>query len=284
MTAGAIRGLGFIGAGSMAEALIQGVISTGLAPPGRITVTNRRDHGRLEALRAKYGVCVGTKEDVAKASGTIIIAVKPKDMAEALSALREFLDGERHLLISVAAGVSTSFIESIAAGPGASSSKGMAVIRAMPNVSSAVQESATAISAGAFAGDEALGTAAGLFHSVGEVVFVEEGLLDAVTALSGSGPAYVYYLIEAMEKAGLTLGLAPDTARRLAAQTVFGASKLLLSTGAEPSDLRAKVTSPGGTTMAAIESLAESGFQQAVGRAVARAAERSRELGAAFSP
>lgn len=283
MTKRTLSNLGFIGAGSMAEALIQGVISTGLVPPERIMVNNRHNIDRLESLRARYGIGVGTKEDVARVSDTIVIAVKPRDMAEALGELRVFLD-ERHLLISVAAGMSTGVIEGIVAPstPAGPPAQRIPVIRAMPNVSSAVRESATAVCSGAFAGDDALKLATILFRSVGEVVVVEESLLDAVTALSGSGPAYVYYLIEAMEKAGLALGLSPETARRLAVQTVFGASKLLLSTGAAPAELRAKVTSPGGTTMAAIESLAESGFQQAVSRAVARAAERSRELGAAF--
>jgi pyrroline-5-carboxylate reductase len=159
---------------------------------------------------------------------------------------------------------------------------GSPVIRAMPNTSAAVQESATVLAAGTRASEEHMKEAARIFKAVGDVAVVGEDLLDVVTALSGSGPAYVYHLIEAMVHAGSELGLDGDLARRLAVQTLVGAARMLSETREDPGDLRRRVTSPGGTTMAALQTLEARGFAESVREAVDRAARRSRELAAEF--
>jgi pyrroline-5-carboxylate reductase len=266
--------VGLIGAGNMAEALIRGLLARGVIPAERLWVTNRVNTPRLEALRDRFAVQI-TREKyaLAEAASTLILAVKPKDMAQALDELRGLVHAE-HLVISVAAGIPLATIEG--ALPDA------AVIRAMPNTSAAVQESATVLAAGSRADATHLHDAEVIFRAVGDVAVVDEELLDAVTALSGSGPAYVYHLIEAMIHAGSELGLDGDLARRLAVQTLVGAARMLTETSADPGELRRRVTSPGGTTMAALQTLEARGFARSVREAVDRAAQRSRELAGEF--
>lgn len=269
--------IGFLGAGAMAEALIQGVVDAGLVSADRIWVTNRSNRERLEELAVRFGVQVTPhKGDVVATADLLVVACKPKDVPELLAEVGAMTRAGQ-VLLSVAAGVPTGiFREGV--------KPGVQVVRAMPNTSSLVRESATAICAGEGTGPEAMAAARSLLVAVGRVVEVPETLLDAVTGLSGSGPAYVYLMIEAMERAGVEVGLEAGVARELAVQTVLGAAKMLVETRVDPALLRQKVTSPGGTTMAGLQVLSESGFTDALVRAVARATERSRELGALMLP
>lgn len=264
----------FLGAGAMSEAMLQGLSSTDALPTARIAVCNRQSVARLETLAATYGIVPSRDKaaDIA-AADLVIIAVKPFDVAQALDEIRGALT-PRHLLISVTAGVATATIE-------ARLPVGLPVIRAMPNTSSFVQESATAIAPGRWATDAHLAIARHLFAAIGTVVAVEEGAMDAVTGLSGSGPAYIYYVAEALLAAGIGVGLPEATSRELLLQTLYGAARMLRETGKGPAELRRQVTSPNGTTMAGIAVLDEAAVHQAIVRAVERATERSRELGRA---
>jgi len=261
--------LGVIGAGNMADALIKGILIRELLPPSSIWVTNRSNRGRLQALGARHGVQTTTaKPPLLVRSSVLVIAVKPSDTPTVLDELRGRVGNQ--LVISVVAGFSLSRLEGAL--------PGVAVIRAMPNTSAAVQASATALAKGTHASADHLTVAVELFRAVGDVVVVPEDVLDVVTGLSGSGPAYVYHLIEAMIHAGVELGLSDELARRLAVQTLHGAAQMLVTTAEDPAELRRRVTSPGGTTMAALGVLAERGFSTAVRDAIERAAARAREM------
>ena len=266
------RTLGFLGAGSMAEALVKGLIRAGLASPDHIWVTNRSNHERLARLSGGLGVHTTTdKLELVDRADLLVVACKPKDVPGLLAEI----GGRTHrgqVMLSVAAGVSTA---SLTAGL----SPGVQVVRAMPNTSSLVGESATAVSGGPGASDEAVAMCRALLGAVGKVVEVPEDMLDAVTGLSGSGPAYVYAMVEALVEAGVAAGLPATVAHELAVQTVLGAASMLRETGEDPAVLRQRVTSPGGTTMAGLQVLQDRGFQEAIVGAVARASERSRELG-----
>lgn len=267
--------IGFIGAGSMAEALVRGMLVGGVAAADRVMVTNRSNRERLASLAWSLGVEVTPdKARLCSLCDVLVLAVKPKDVAEALAETAPYLRPGQ-TLISVAAGVPLAFLEAYVP-------RGVGVIRAMPNTSCLVQESATAFSTGRDvtpAGDRA---AREIFSSVGRVLPVREEDLDAVTGLSGSGPAYVYLMIEALAEAGTASGLPRGLSLDLAVQTVFGAAKMVRDTGEDPGRLRSRVMSPGGTTVAALEVLDRMGFSRALGDAVRRAAERSRELGGPF--
>jgi len=264
-------GLGIIGTGSMAEALLAGILSCNLIIPENIYVINRKNDDRLNFFRANY--CVNTTRDyreVVACCDTVIIAVKPKDMGDLLSHIREYVTKD-HIIISVAAGISTYFIEDRLG-------RKARIVRAMPNTSCQVKESATAIAAGSHADIHSIKAARDIFSSVGKVVMVEEEALDAVTGLSGSGPAYVYLMLEALTEAGINAGLGREISEQLAVQTVFGAAKMALESGEAPTHLRRKVTSPGGTTMAGIKTLQQMGFSASIMEAVRNAAERSRQM------
>lgn len=263
--------LAFVGAGSMTQALLDGLVGGGWIPPEAVTVTNRASDARLQAVRERWGVGV-TRDRAALCAGAdvIVLACKPADVAGAVAGLGPHVRPGQ-LILSVAAGVPTRAIESLLPAP-------TAVVRAMPNTSSRIRESATALAAGSRADAGALALAEAVFASVGQVVVVPEELMDAVTAVSGSGPAYVYYLVEKLVDAGEAAGLPRAVARQLVVQTVYGAARMVVETGAEPADLRRQVTSPNGTTAAALRVLEERGFGPALVAAVARAAERSREL------
>jgi len=266
--------VGLIGAGNMAEALIRGLLGRGVISPAHLWVTNRSNTARLQSLRERYGTQITReKPPLTAAASVLILAVKPKDMAQVLDELRGLVH-PTHLVISVAAGIPLGTIED-AFGE-------TPVIRAMPNTSAAVQESATVLAAGTRATGAHLQDADVIFRAVGDVAVVDEELLDVVTALSGSGPAYVYHLIEAMIHAGSELGLDGALAKRLAVQTLVGAARMLTETSADPGELRRRVTSPGGTTMAALQTLEDRGFARSVREAVDRAARRSRELADEF--
>jgi len=266
----------FLGAGSMSEAILKGLSATAILPPGQIMVCNRQHLPRLEELRAHYGVVPSLDKatDIATAD-IIILAVKPFDVAQALGQVQAALS-PRQLLISVAAGVATAAIE-------ARLPAGMPVIRTMPNTSSFVQESATAICRGRWATPEHLEMARQLFAAIGTVAVVDEAAMDAVTGLSGSGPAYIYYVAEALLAAGAAVGLPEETSRELLLQTLYGAARMLRETGKGPAELRRQVTSPNGTTMAGIAILDEREVHQAFLHAVERATARAREMGEALA-
>lgn len=262
--------IGFIGAGNMADAMIRGIVGQHVLPADAIWATNRSNRERLYGLAARYAVRVTpTKPPLLDASQVLILAVKPKDVREVLDEITGRVRPEQ-LVISVAAGIPLNMIERAL--------PGISVIRAMPNTSAAVQASATALAPGTLTTDEDLHVATEIFQAVGDTITVTEDVLDVVTGLSGSGPAYVYRLTEAMIHAGTELGLPVDLARRLAVQTLIGAARMLAESAEDPAELRRRVTSPGGTTMAALRVLEDRGFAQAVRDAVHRAAERAREL------
>lgn len=272
--------VGFIGAGAMAESLISGIINAGFCRPEQIWVTNRSNAERLKQVKEKWGVnAVASKAELMANSDIVVVAVKPKDMAAALQEMRPHVrteNGEYQLVISVAAGIPIATVERALP-------DGVPVVRAMPNTSCKVLESATAIARGTHARDHHAEQARQLFACVGKVVEVDENLLDAVTGLSGSGPAYVYLLAEALIEAGLKLGLPQDVTLTLASQTLYGAAKMLKETGESPSALRRQVTSPNGTTMAALKALEEAGFTSALVTAVQKATARARELAQQFA-
>lgn len=266
--------IGFLGAGSISEAMIAGILKKHLLSPEQIFITNRNNQERLAELAQNYNVQVTQeKHEVCRNADILILAIKPKDAAEALMELRGSVHAGQ-LVISVIAGVSTSLIQEWL---GVS----CPVIRTMPNTSSAVGLSATGLACNYHVSEEQLQLATQLLGAIGEVYPVEEDELDIVTGLSGSGPAYIYYLVEAMVSAGTKAGLSREVARQLTLQTVLGAAHMLLDTNEEPALLRKKVTSPGGTTQAGLEVLESYHFQEAVTAAILRATERSRELGAA---
>lgn len=268
--------ISFLGAGSIVEAIIGGVLSNELLPASQIYITNRSDTERLQSLSDTFGVQIEREKQVLiEKADILVLAIKPKDVAEACQSLRGMVRKDQ-LVISVIAGVSTDFISEWLG-------VDCPIIRTMPNTSSAIGLSTTGMACGKFADETHLATAKLLFESIGTVYALPEDDLDLITGLTGSGPAFIYYMVEAMEKAGAMGGLAPEVARRLTLETILGAAQMLLTTNAEPSLLRKKITSPGGTTQAGIEVLDSYSFQEAVISAVLRATERSRELGAQFN-
>ncbi len=263
--------IAFIGAGSMAEALIAGMTKT-LYQPEQIIVTNRCNVKRLEYMQKTYNVRIETnKEKAVKEADIIIFAMKPKDAIEGITSVAQAID-EHQLIISVLAGVATETIVSLIG-------KNVAVVRAMPNTSAAIGHSATALALGHYANEKHLTVAKELFRTVGVVTVVPEEDLHAVTALSGSGPAYIYYMVEAMEKAAKEIGLKPSVAKDLILQTIIGAAEMLKSSAKHPSILRKEVTSPGGTTEAGIKVLEDYHYQEAVISSIKQATKRSVELG-----
>ena len=262
--------VGMIGAGNMADALVRGLLGRGVLTPDRCLMTNRSNDARLARFARDWTVTTTRdKARLVRDADAVVLAVKPADVPDVLRDIAPHVEA-RHLVISVAAGVPLETIERAL--------RTAAVVRAMPNTSTAVGASATAVCAGRRAGDRHLGIVRALFEAVGRVVVVPEHFFDAVTGLSGSGPAYVYLLAEAMVEAAQREGLDREVALDLVAQTVLGAGKMLVETGEDPAVLRARVTSPGGTTMAGVEALVEGGLPAAVGRAVARATRRAGEL------
>lgn len=262
----------FLGAGSMAEAIIAGLIAKELVPPQNITALNRGNRERIEKLIARYGINDTNKETAITNADLIVLAVKPKDIDSALSECAH-LTHKNQLFISVLAGISTDYITSLLGHEAP-------VIRSMPNTSATIGLSATGIASGKTASEESIALAKQLFAAIGIVEQVEEEEIHGVTGLSGSGPAYIYYLVEAMEKAGQDIGLEQDVARRLILQTILGSVEMLLQSNESAESLRKKVTSPNGTTAAGIDVLNQYNFEEAIRACIRRATERSRELGA----
>ncbi len=263
--------VGFIGAGNMGEALIKGLVESNLVASDRILISDVRAE-RIHELARQYSVTpVDTNAALLRAADVVILAVKPQMMAPMLRELVPALTG-RPLLISLAAGVSTATIQSILG-------KYPRLIRVMPNTPALVLQGATAIARPQGVDPDDLDTAQEIFNAVGKVVVVDEELMDAVTGLSGSGPAYVALVVESLADGGVKMGLDRATAMTLATQTVLGAARLLAETGMHPGALKDMVSSPGGTTIAGIAALEEGGIRTTFIRAVERATLRSRELG-----
>jgi pyrroline-5-carboxylate reductase len=268
--------IGFIGGGNMAEALIKGMIAAKVYPPESIVASDIRAE-RLEYLKGQYGI--GTESDnaslarsVARSDDILILSVKPQNMTEALESIRGQV-GPNVLVISIAAGIKVVKITDVLGEA--------AIVRVMPNTPALIGQGASAL----FANEKAkakLDKATSIFSAVGKAVVVEdEGLIDAVTAVSGSGPAYYFLLMEEMIKAAGKLGLPDDVAKDLVLQTAKGAALLAAERdkqGETPAQLRKKVTSPGGTTEAALKIFSEGGLGEIISRGIERACERSKEL------
>jgi pyrroline-5-carboxylate reductase len=267
----ASRRLVFIGGGNMAEALLRGILAANRMRPQDILATDVRQE-RLAHLETAYRIAVSSDNAAAaRQAATVLLAVKPQHMDGVLAELKDAV-GEGHLLVSIAAGIPTAAIAARFPHP-------VRVIRVMPNTPALVLEGVSALAGGSHATPRDLETARELFEAVGNVVIVDESLMDAVTGLSGSGPAYVFLIIEALADAGVKAGLPRDIALTLAAQTVRGAARLVLETGKHPGVLKDMVASPAGTTIAGLHALEQGGVRAALINAVEAAVRRAQELG-----
>lgn len=266
--------IAIVGAGHMAGALLGGMLRGKLVKPDAVTVT-RRTSAALDDLRERWKVHTTTDNAAAvKGADVVIVAVKPKDAKAVLEGIASSTH-KGQLFISAMAGIKTSTIVKALKKP-------LAVVRAMPNTPALVDQGATAIAAGEHARDQDMKLAEAIFAAVGKVEVLPESLLDAVTGLSGSGPVYVYMIIEAMTDGGVKMGIPRAVALRLAAQTVFGAAKLVLETGKHPAILKDEVTTPGGTAIAAIHELESKGLRTVLMDAIETATRRSKELSTLF--
>ena len=268
------RTIAFLGAGNMAEALIKGLLRAGTARPEALIATGRRED-RLDTLRRTYGVRT-TLDNLAavREADVVVLSVKPQALDKLLVHVAPAVNSDK-LFISVAAGVPISAMERRLG-------EGTRIIRTMPNTPSLVGAGACALSPGEHASEEDLSVASRVFQSVGTTTVVDENLLDAVTGLSGSGPAYIFLIIEALSDAGVKVGLPRYTALKLAAQTVLGSAQLLIETNAHPGQLKDQVTSPGGTAIAGLHTLEAGGLRTTLINAVEAATRRARELGEQF--
>lgn len=260
--------IAIVGAGKMGEALLSGLLRAG-RQPADLQATARRPE-RAALLRERYGIEVVTNAEAAKNADTLILAVKPQDMPALLDELAAYVPADR-LVVSVAAGIPTSFIERGLA-------DGVRVVRVMSNTPVLVDEAMSVISAGAHAGEDHLRRTEELLRPVGKVLRIPESQQDAATALSGSGPAYFYYLVEAMTDAGILLGLPRAVAHDMIVQAITGAAVMLRDSGDHPVALREAVTSPGGTTIAAVRELERHGVRAAFLEAIEAARDRGRAL------
>jgi pyrroline-5-carboxylate reductase len=263
--------LAIIGGGKIGEALLSGLLRESAGPDDIVMVEHYPE--RIRYIRERYGIQMVDVAEAARSCATILIAVKPQDIDSLLAELADVVTSD-HLVVSVAAGITTARIErGLPAGP--------AVVRCMPNTPALVDEAMTAISAGSRADQTHLERADELLSAVGRVVRVPESQLDAVTALSGSGPAYFFFLVEAMIDAGILLGLPRALAAELIVQTLVGSAVMLRDSGEHPVQLREAVTSPAGTTISAIRELENHGVRAAFLAAIEAARNRSAELGRA---
>jgi pyrroline-5-carboxylate reductase len=270
MSKAIVKRVAFIGSGQMAEAIVGGLLISKLCKPAQVWATDPVA-ARSDRLKSQFGIVVGSdnREAVAWAE-VVVLAVKPQSLPDVLIEIGA--DLIRTLVISIAAGVT---IRSI----GEQTSGAKRIVRAMPNTPALVREGMTALSFGAGVSEDDRDLARTVFEAVGLVVPVEERLMDAVTGLSGSGPAYVFQAIEALADGGVKMGLPRQTAELLAAQTVLGAAKMVLETGEHPARLKDRVASPGGTTIAGLHQLEQGGFRATLMGAVEAATKRSQELG-----
>lgn len=269
------KSIGFLGAGNMAEALIKGTLKAGLLQPKDILASDAKRE-RLKELKEKYKISTYPRNtEVALKADIIVLAVKPQVVREVLDEVAPMVD-ESKLVISVAAGVPLSVLSSLL---GQGKNKRPRIVRAMPNTPALVQQGATALAAGDNASEGDLKTALNIFNSVGKTVVVAEALMDAVTGLSGSGPAYICAMVEALSDAGVKMGLSREVSYKLSLQTLLGAARLLEETGKQPSELKEMVTSPGGTTIFGLHALEKGKFKDTIMNAVESATARARELG-----
>ena len=256
------------GAGVMGETLLSGLLRAG-RPADELIITERRAE-RAAELTDKYGVRALTNVEAATEADTLVLVVKPQDMASLLDEISPHV-ADANLVVSLAAGITTEFLESRLA-------EGRSVVRVMPNTPALVDQGMAAVSGGQHCRPEQLQHAIELLAATGKVTEVPEKQLDAVTAISGSGPAYIFYVVEAMIEAGVVLGMPRSTATELVTQTLFGAATMLRETGQHPTVLREQVTSPGGTTAAALRELDDHKVRAAFISAMEAAAVRSKEL------
>ncbi len=266
------RRIAVLGAGKIGEALISGLVSSGWREPAELWATSRRQE-RVDELSERYGVRATTSNaEAVSGAAIVVVAVKPQDIEVLLGEIGGLL-GEEQTVLSIAAAIPTSLIEGhlLARVP---------VVRAMPNTPSTVHEGIAGIAGGAHAAEEHLAAASEVLLHLGRVVRVPENQMDAVTAVSGSGPAYFALLAEAMIEAGILLGLSREISTQLVVQTMLGTAKQLRDTHTHPVELREMVTSPGGTTIAAIRVLEMAGVRAAFLNAIQAAMDRSRELAA----
>jgi pyrroline-5-carboxylate reductase len=265
--------IAIIGAGNMAEAMIKGLIAAGAVAPEQLVVSEPRADRRKE-IGARYGVVVhGDNREAAAGADILLLAVKPQILDKVLGEIEPRMHKDA-LVITIAAGVPTAMVEAKLGD--------RRVVRAMPNTPALIGLGATVVCAGEHATEDDLEAAKRIFDSVGMTVVLDETLLDAATGLSGSGPAYVFLIIEALSDAGVKVGLSRYNAQELAAQTLLGAAKLLIDTGEHPGRLKDMVTSPGGTAIAGLHTLEAGGLRTTLINAVEAATNRSRELGAAM--
>jgi len=264
--------IGFIGAGNMASVLIKGILKARLVDDNSVYASDI-DLEKLDSLKSEYGINTVFKDNnkIVNECDIIILAVKPQIMEKVMKEISSSLTSEK-LIISIAAGISTEFIDNFVDFP-------LKIIRAMPNTPALIMEGATAICPGEKISEDDLRIAKEIFSAVGVVAIVDESQMDAVTGLSGSGPAYIFMIIEALSDAGVKMGLSRDISMKLAAQTVMGAAKLQIDTGMHPGRLKDMVTSPGGTAIAGIHTLEQGGLRTTLINAVEQATLRSIQLG-----
>jgi len=267
--------IAFIGAGNMARSLVGGLVADGW-DPARISVSDP-DEQQLAALRSRFPVATTTRNtQLVETTGVVVLAVKPQAIKDVARELSDTVQAHRPLVISVAAGVRVADLMRWLGGD-------CALVRCMPNTPALVQSGATVLYASQAASAEQKDLAESILRAVGLALWIEdESLMDAVTALSGSGPAYFLLVIEALQEAGERLGLSHSTARLLALQTAFGAAKMALESSGDVAFLRRQVTSPGGTTEKALGVLEDGGIRELFDKALAAARDRSRELAAQF--
>jgi len=260
----------FIGSGNMAAAIISGLLQSKLVKPENI-VCNDISKDKVINLQRKYGVSISENKGEAIIGADIIfLSVKPQNMPGVFKEIQHFVK-KGAIIISIAAGITTKFIED-------SIGKKVGVIRAMPNTPALVLAGATALCKGKYVSDEQLSRAKKLFSGIGKVEILDENKFDIITALSGSGPAYVFYFCELMQKAAQDMGLSQELAKSFAVQTVYGAGKMLAETGANAAELKEKVKSPNGTTEAALKYFEAQNLYNTVKTAMKEAEKRSKEL------
>lgn len=263
--------IAFFGAGNLAEALIAGITRSRMIPPEKLLVTNRKNEERLKYISGKYKIThTRDKDKILNSADILILAMKPYDAVEYLNWLKDHIE-PHHLVISVIAGLTIEQME-------ATLGEDISVIRAMPNTSALVSESATAVASGQNVTDKDLNTAEALLKTLGIVKVVKEKDLHTITAVAGSGPAFFYYMIEAMEEVAVESGIDPNTATELLTQTLIGAGKMLESSGQSPKTLRQNITSHKGVTDAGLKQLEKNQFKQILRTGIRRARDRSIEI------
>lgn len=265
------RLVGFVGAGNMATALIRGLVESGAYERNQILASDREEGRRADLFRSFAVEAIASNTEVVRRSASVVLAVKPQNIPKVLEEIGGAI-GRNQLVISIAAGIPLRMV-------GDALGHDLPLIRVMPNTPALVRQGVSALAAGGAAGPSHLDIARKIFGAVGETVEVDESMMDAVTAVSGSGPGYVFRLMECMVEAGTAVGLEEETCRRLVVQTFLGAAHLAKSSGGSLSRLREMVTSPGGTTAAGLAVFNEMGLEEMVRKAIRAARDRGVELG-----